>query len=126
MTAVKRQDSGAATLETVIVFPAVLLLTVGAMQMGLWFYARTVCLGAAQEAVRVAATFDGTVGAATAVGDTFLGRVGHGLVDHALVTVTRSADTATVTVTAQSLSIVPLWPIDITQSAHLPVERETR
>ncbi|MDR0417019.1 MAG: pilus assembly protein, partial [Propionibacteriaceae bacterium] len=38
------RERGSVTLETVILFPLVMLVTVGAIQLGLWFYARSVCL----------------------------------------------------------------------------------
>ncbi len=38
-----RRDRGALSLEMAILFPLVLTLTFGAVQVGLWFQARSMC-----------------------------------------------------------------------------------
>src|SRR3712207_8131812 len=45
-------ERGAASLELAVVFPVVLLLVMTLIQAALWFYARSVALGAAQEGAR--------------------------------------------------------------------------
>jgi Flp pilus assembly protein TadG len=121
------RDGGSVSLETVILFPIVLFVSVGAIQLGLWFYARSVCMGAAQEAVRAAAAYSSTVAVGQAAGELFLGQVGRGLVSDTAVTVVRPAGGAVVkaTVTARGLSLFEAWPVEIVEWAELPIEQET-
>src|SRR5665648_1282680 len=51
-------DRGSVSLELAIAFPVVLLLVTALMQYGLWFFARTVALAAAQESVTAARVLD--------------------------------------------------------------------
>ena len=45
-------ERGAASVELAVTFPVVLLLVMTLIQAALWFYARSVALGAAQEGAR--------------------------------------------------------------------------
>jgi Flp pilus assembly protein TadG len=111
-------------LETVIVFPCVLILIWGALQTGLWFHARDVCLAAAEEGARTGAVLDGSSGAAVAAANAFLAQAARGLVESTSVSASRGREVV-VTVTGKGLSIVPGWPVRIRQTARLPVERKT-
>jgi Flp pilus assembly protein TadG len=112
-------------LETVIIFPIVLVLMVAIVQVSLWFFARNVCLGSAQEAARVASAQDAAAADAVAAGENFLAQAGHGLVSDSAVSVTWDpvSQTARAVVTATSLSLVGLFPTDIRQEAWMPLER---
>ena len=48
----RRADRGSLSLELAILFPVVLMLTLGAVQTGLWFSARNMCQAAAEAGVR--------------------------------------------------------------------------
>jgi len=119
------RERGSATLETVIVFPCLLLLIWGAVQAGLWYHARNVCLAAAQEGARAGAAIDGTAWTARAAALTFPSLAGDGFVSGWSVEAARTAGTVTVTVTADGLALVPGFPVTVTQAAALPVERVT-
>src|SRR3954462_14682789 len=45
-------ERGAASVELAVTFPVVLLLVMTLIQAALWFYARSIALGAAQEGAR--------------------------------------------------------------------------
>jgi hypothetical protein len=120
-----RRDRGSTTLETVIVFPAILILIFGAFQLGFWYHARSISLAAAQEAARAGAVYGAGAADAYAAGESFLDRAGRGLMESSAIEVTLSADEITVTVTGQALSLIPGWPVIVVQTARLPVERQT-
>jgi Flp pilus assembly protein TadG len=126
-TTAVRREAGSTTLETVIVFPAIVLLTIGVLQAGFWMLGRSVALGAAQEAARAGAAIDGSNTAAQAEGRDFASQTAHGLLRDVTVAVNRGPYQVTVAVTGTILDITPLLPFPdtVTQSASLPVERRT-
>jgi len=120
-----RGEGGSASIELVILFPALLLLVTALVEYGLWFHARSVALAAAQEGVAAARTY----GSAPAVGrDTALGFVNeHGadtLLDATTTAGAAGVGLVQVTVTGRSVSVIPgLAGPTVTQSASGPVER---
>lgn len=119
-------ERGSATLEISVLFPALLLLVFVVFQAGLWFFARTVALAAAEEGARVAAAESSSSGDGRAAAESFVSRTSGNLVTNIRVTASRGANQATVTVSARSLSIVPgMAGFVIEQSATIPVERIT-
>ena len=59
-----RKERGSIALEMALVMPVLMLIVLGLLQFGLWYHARQVALGAAQEGARVAAVEGGTIDAA--------------------------------------------------------------
>lgn len=119
-------ERGSASVELVILAPVLFLLMFAAVQTGLWFHARALALGAAQDGARVAAAESSTAGAGAAAAASFIADGGGEtvLVGSAAVG-SRTATTATVTVTGTSPSVIPGWAPGIVQTASLPVERIT-
>ncbi|WP_298891667.1 TadE family protein [uncultured Serinicoccus sp.] len=119
-------ERGSVTVQMVILAPVMFLFLFMAVQAGLWFHARALALGAAQDGARVAAAEDSTAGAGAAAADDFLtAGGGDGVLQGAGTVANRSATTATVTVTGQAQSLIPGWAPAIVQSASVPVERIT-
>ena len=119
---------GSATLEIVVLFPAVLLATFGLVQGALYYHARDVALAAATDGLTAARSRGGTAEEGRRTALTFLRRAGG---DHVLpasaVRSERTATTATVIVSGHALSLVPGvpgWAVE--QTASGPVERFTR
>ncbi|USQ77786.1 TadE/TadG family type IV pilus assembly protein [Ornithinimicrobium cryptoxanthini] len=112
-------------METVILLPLMFLLLLAMVQGGLWFHARAVALGAAQEGARVAAAENSSAGAGIFAATTFVADAGTGVVVNPTVTGSRSGATATITVTGAAQSLVPFLNPAVSQSASLPVERIT-
>ncbi|TDD66987.1 pilus assembly protein [Jiangella aurantiaca] len=120
----RRSERGSATLETVVLWPAVFVLIFGIVHAGLWFHARNIALSAAREGARAASMAGGTGGAAraadflTATTDGRVMRVGdiHEVAD---------TDTVTVTVSGSSTTLIPGWRVDVSQSATAPIRRWT-
>ncbi|WP_114905374.1 TadE family protein [Ornithinimicrobium murale] len=121
-----RRDAGAASVEMVVLASFLFMFTFAVVQGGLWFHARSVALGAAQEGARVAAAESSSGGAGAAAAADFVADAGGGgVLLGAATSGTRTATTATVVVTGQSQSIVFFWDPTIVQTASVPVERIT-
>lgn len=119
------RDRGSSSLQMVVLMPALFAVMFLGVQAALLYQARTLCLAAAQEGARDAAAENGSPDAGITTASTFLSSSTSGVQDPTIGS-TRSATTATVTVAATSLSVIPGWTPRITQSASLPVERITR
>src|SRR3954471_4354414 len=121
-----RGERGSVSLEMAIVFPVVLLLIMTSIQAALWFYARSIALGAAQEGAREGRLQPASTERAQAAADSFLDRAGQALINEIDVAVRGSPTAIEVTVTGRSLSLVPGldgWPVS--QTAVGPIEQLT-
>ena len=67
-------EEGSVSLQLAIIFPAVLLLILLAVQAGLWFHARHLAQAAAQEGLRAARQYDGSSSAGQTAASGLLGR----------------------------------------------------
>ncbi len=119
-------EHGSVTVQMVILLPVVFLFMFMAMQGALWFHARAIALGAAQEGARVASA-DGSSGpAGAAAAASFVADAGgDGVLLGSRVNATRDATVATVTVTGNAHTVIPGWAPVIQQSATVPVEQLT-
>ena len=118
-------DAGVATLEIAVLMSAVLLIVFALIQGAFWYHARTVALGAAEEAVR-AERYDRSGGGGAQVALDFINRVsGDSVLLAPGVNVQRSPLQVSVTVTGRSMQIVPGLNIEVSQTAAGPVERFT-
>ena len=119
------RERGSVALETVIVFPVVMVLIWGALQVGFWAYGRNVCQATAEQAAAAGATFGSSAAVALQAGRAFADATGHGLLENTTVHVERTATQITVVVEADVLAVAPGFPHHINQVATLPVERPT-
>ena len=121
-----RDERGLAASTTVaVVFPVVLLLLWTVMTFALYFYGRSAAINVAATGAQAAAVHGGSAGSCQAAARALLDRVGDAI-SGVRVSCTRTGSTATATVTGYTLSLVPGWSPQVTQSASLPVERLTR
>ena len=119
-------EHGAASVELAVVFPVVLLLVMTLIQAALWFSARSIALGAAQEGAREGRVQPASTGRAQSAAEGFLDQTAQDLLTDRDVTVSGSPTSIAVTVTGSSLSLVPgLAGWSVTQTAVGPVERPT-
>jgi Flp pilus assembly protein TadG len=119
-------ERGAASVELAVVFPVVLLLVMTLIQTALWFSARSIALGAAQEGAREGRVQPASTGRAQSAAEGFLDQTAQDLLTGREVTVTGSPSSIAVTVTGSSISLVPgLSGWSVTQTAVGPVERPT-
>lgn len=117
-------DRGSASLELVIVFPAVLLLLFGIVQGGIWYHARNVAAFAAAEGLRATQALDGSPAAGQDRAEATLSHTGAaGFLSAASVSATRGPQQATVTVSGRAPGLFPGMALAIRQSATGPVER---
>ncbi len=121
-----RQDRGSATLEISILAPVLLLVVFTIIQVGLWSYARSLALGAAQEGVAAGRAHGAQSQAGRLRAEAFLDSfAGDSLVGR---TVTASVDAASVRVEVRgrALSVLPGVPgLPVLQHAQGPRERFT-
>jgi hypothetical protein len=120
-------DSGSTSVQYAITFGLFLLLFFTAVQTGLWWYARSVCLTAAWQGVQVGRAAGGTAEDASATARSFLSRAGLGIVTDTAVTASSDAGNVHVEVSGAAIRILPLPGIrlNIAQSATAPKERYT-
>ncbi|WP_436008120.1 TadE family protein [Knoellia sp. LjRoot47] len=125
--AVKEHERGSTSIQMVLLMPALFAVMFLGMQGALFYHARTVALAAAQEGVRTAAGVAGSRAAGAQDAYAFVDAAGgDDVLTGARVSASRSATSATVTVTGRSLSVIPGWRPTVTQSASAPVERITQ
>lgn len=121
----RSDDRGSASIELVILFPALLLLVTALMQYGLWFHARSVALAAAQEGIAAARTYEGDLDDGRTVALEFVaGNGGDTLLDAAATAGALGVGQVQVVVTGRSLSVIPgVAGPAVRQSAAGPLER---
>jgi len=108
-----------------MLFPVVLLLVFGIIQGALWFHARHIALGAAQEGARAASAQDGT-GADERAREFVRDLTGGTLIRDLDVSVTSSPDSVTVTVSGRAPNLLPgSGGLIVEQSATAPIEQFT-
>src|SRR6476620_816824 len=100
-------DRGDASVQAVIIVPVIVVLTLLVVQFVLVWHGRHVAQAAAQGAARSAAAYQADPGAGQAGGNQYLAEVAPNLLPGHAVTVTRDAETVTVTVSAHVLTVIP-------------------
>ena len=122
----RRVERGSVTVEIAVLAPALLLVVFTIVQVGLWSYARSLALGAAQEGVAAGRAHQATPEAGRVRAEQFLARAaGDSLLDPR-VTVRATAGAVRVEVAGRSLSVLPGVPgMPVRQSAQGPLERYT-
>jgi Flp pilus assembly protein TadG len=121
-----RGDRGSATLEVSILAPVLLLVVFTIIQVGLWSYARSLALGAAQEGVAAGRAYRAPAEAGRARALAFLeATAGDSLVGSA-VSSSATATSLRVEVIGHALSVLPGVPgLPVRQHAEGPIERFT-
>lgn len=122
----RRVERGSVTVEIAVLAPALLLVVFTIVQVGLWSYARSLALGAAQEGVAAGRAHQAAPEAGRVRAEQFLARAaGDSLLDPR-VTVRATAGAVRVEVAGRSLSVLPGVPgMPVRQSAQGPLERYT-
>lgn len=117
-----RGDSGSASTELVIAMPALLLLVLASVHVGLWFHARHLAAAASQEGARAARHLgaDDTAGYDRAT--QFLDQLGPNVLLDRNVVITRTATSVTVTVTGHAPAVIPGLTLAIDATTTSPLE----
>lgn len=125
MARLPKRDRGAVALEFAIVFPLVLVLTFGGVQVAFWFQARAMCQAAAQAGVRAGRVLGAPMGAGRTAATAYLAATAGDTVRGALVSESHTATTVSVGCSGTALRVMPLpgLPLDVAQSAAAARER---
>lgn len=121
----ERDRGGSSIVELAILWPVLVAVIFGAVQVATYFTARTVALSAAQLAVSAERRYDATPGAGQERAESYLANSGDWLVDAQVDAPVRSDDEVFVTVRGEALSILPGVTWEIEQTARGTVERFT-
>lgn len=119
-----REEQGAVALEAAVIAPAALIATFALTQVALVAHAGQLAAAAAREGARAAAVENSTTAAGITAAHSFVADSGDRL-SNPRITGSRTAESATITVSGQALSLVPFIDPQVTKSATLPVERVT-
>ncbi|WP_412738530.1 TadE family protein [Krasilnikovia sp. MM14-A1259] len=115
-------DRGSVTAEMVVAWPLLLLVFALGVQVGMWALGQLGAQHAANHALQTTRVLDGTATAGRGDATTILQQLAGAFIDDPTVTVTRSADTATVTIRGHAPALFGVRiPIQTTVSA--PTER---
>lgn len=120
-------ERGSVALEFAILFPLVLVLTFGGVQVAFWFQARAMCQGAAQAGVRAGRVLDAPVGAGQDAASAYLAATAGDTVGDAKITESPTPTTVSVRCTGTALQVMPLpgLPLNVAQSAAAAREQFT-
>lgn len=121
----RRDERGAASIEMVVLLPALFAVLFLGMQAALYYHARTIAIAAAQEGARAAAAEDAHPGTGVAAARSYLADVGGDALESSSASASRTSTTAVVTVRGRSLSVIPGWRPVVRQQARAEVERTT-
>jgi len=120
-----RYDRGSA-VQAAVLFPILIIATFAIIQGGIWFYARSAALNAAEEGLQAARAENGSTAAAVAASSSFLTRAASGAVLNPTTQVAASPLTITVTVSGESTAIVDFLPLPrVSQTVTGATERFT-
>ncbi|MGW4796688.1 TadE family protein [Nonomuraea sp. NPDC004297] len=119
------RERGSAALEAALVYPAVLLLVLLTMNTALWFHGRTLAMAAAQEGLRAGRSHGSSPSAGQATAERFVREAGGSFLTRPKIAVTRHADTLEVSVSGETISLVPLLTLTVSQVARAPIEKWT-
>lgn len=118
-------ERGSASIQMVVLMPVMFLVLFTGVQAALYFHARAIAIAAAQEGAREAGSENGSSEGGVGVARDFITDAGSGSLTRTSVHGSRTATRATVTVQGRSLSVIPGWKPEVTQTASVPVERLT-
>ena len=120
------RDRGSVTLEVSILAPVLLLVVFTIIQVGLWSYARSLALGAAQEGVAAGRAYGAPAEAGRVRARAFLEATAGDSLLASSVTSTATAGGLRVEVAGRALSVLPGVPgLPVRQHAEGPIERFT-
>ncbi len=119
-------DRGSWTLEVAVLAPALLLLVFSVVQVGLWAFARSLALGAAQEGAEAGRRLGAAPRAAESHAEQFLARAAGDSLRSTDVRAQVTGTEVVVEVSGRALSVLPGVPgLPVRQAASAPRERFT-
>ncbi len=116
-----KNEAGLTSTELAVLMPVLIALVLVPFQMALWWHARQVADAAAREAIDAAQVFTASEADGQEAAEWFLDTAGN--LQEPQVTVTRTVDTVTVTITGRAPRLIPGFDWQVTAQAVAPVER---
>lgn len=105
---VAADDRGSSAVEFAILFPIIVVLLFGGVQLAMWYFAREVAQAAAGSAARAASVVAASSGDGKAAADTYLAKLGTGTITSYSVDEIDSATTVTIHIHVTVPNVVPL------------------
>ena len=115
-------ERGSATLPLVLVVPAMLVVVLGGVQLGLWMHLKHVVTAAAQEGLVAARVEGGDPAAGEVRANDFLTELAPSLLTDRVVTAESDGETARVVVSGSVAQIVPGLSLQVRAVATAPTE----
>lgn len=119
----RHSERGSASTEAVLLTPVLLFLVMLVVQFGLWYHAQHVVQAAAREGVRAARMDASSASAGRTRAVDFLASAGPTIVRQPVVSATRDAEVAVVSVSGQAVNVVPGFSLPVRSIATSRVER---
>lgn len=119
----RHSERGSASTEAVLLTPVLLFLVMLVVQFGLWYHAQHVVQAAAREGVRAARMDASSASAGRSRAVSFLATAGPTIVRQPVVSATRDAEVAVVSVSGHAVNVVPGFSLPVSSTATSPVER---
>ena len=119
------EERGSASVEAILIIPVVLLILFGIFQGVVILQANNVAQAAASTAYNTARLFDGSTEEGTAAGNAALTQAGN-ILSGTNVSVQRTPETVTVTITGKAATLIPGLPVAISRTVSGPTERWTQ
>jgi TadE-like protein len=117
----RRSEAGSATVELVVVLPAVMVVILLAVQVVLWSQAAGLVQEAAAVGAETSAGLGGSTGSGRSAAIAYL--ADHGLSKGATVTASRTSDgVAEISVVAVPTEILPIGSVHVSASRSEPVQ----
>ncbi|WP_310961354.1 TadE/TadG family type IV pilus assembly protein [Nocardioides terrisoli] len=116
-----RDQSGAVAIEFMLVIGMLILVLLLMLQYALRSYAQHIATAAAEQGLAAASAYDGSASRARAVTRDYLTHLGPGI-DNTGVSVTRSPDRASITITGRTQEFIPFLPVRVRVHLEGPVE----
>ena len=113
-------ERGALSIEFLLVISALMLVFLLMLQYATQAYAHGIAQAAAEEALAAASAYDGSAASGQAAGAHYLGDLGS--LSNGNVTVTRTGETAAVTVTGDAQQVLPFVPVHVSVHLEGPIE----
>ncbi len=118
-----RPERGSASTEAVLLTPVLLFVVMLVVQFGLWYHAQHVVQAAAREGARAARMEASSAGAGRMRAAEFLAGAGPTIVRQPVVTASRDAERAVVSVRGRAVNVVPGFELPVGATATSQVER---
>jgi Flp pilus assembly protein TadG len=118
-----RGDRGAGAAEVVIAVPLLMLLILAIVQFALWAHASSVAQATAEEALAAARVQGSSAAAGQQRAQQVLGQIGGAVLVAPQMSVTRSADSTTVQLTATAERVIPFFSMPVRVTVTGSVER---